>query len=96
MHAPLTLPHAKRLSVSRSIPLLSAGLFATSPLSSAFADASKIEDSTLTPGTVNVQGTTRGFERQQRAQLRGYSWVRHPRKNAGQTTAGSYSALHPA
>ncbi|KPY24060.1 putative TonB-dependent receptor, partial [Pseudomonas syringae pv. philadelphi] len=61
MPAPFTLRHAKRLFVSRSIwPLMSAGLFTMSPLCSALADAVKVEDSTLTLGTVNVQGATSG------------------------------------
>ena len=61
MPAPITLRHAKRLSVSRSIwPLMSVGLFAMNPLCSALADVGKVEDSTLTLGTVNVQGTARG------------------------------------
>ena len=61
MPAPFTLPHAKCLSVSRSLwPLLSLGLFAISPLSYALAEASKTENSTLTLGAVNVQGSTGG------------------------------------
>ncbi|NAT57550.1 TonB-dependent receptor [Pseudomonas syringae pv. actinidifoliorum] len=61
MPAPFTLRHAKRLSVSRSIwPLMSAGLFTMSPLCSALDDTVKAEDSTLTLGTVTVQGATSG------------------------------------
>lgn len=59
MPAPFMLSHATRVPVSRSIwPLLSAGLFAINPLCSAMADISKTEDSTLTLGTVTVQGST--------------------------------------
>ncbi|WP_449441309.1 SulP family inorganic anion transporter [Pseudomonas migulae] len=39
---------------------MSVGLFAINPLCSALADAGKVEDSTLTLGTVNVQGTASG------------------------------------
>lgn len=61
MPTSLTLRHAKRLSVSRSIwPLMSVGLFAMNPLCSALADAGKVQDSTLTLGAVNVQGTASG------------------------------------
>lgn len=57
MPASLTLRHAKRLFVSRSIwPLMSVGLFAMDPLCAALADVGKVEDSTLTLGTVTVQG----------------------------------------
>ncbi|WP_310173466.1 TonB-dependent receptor [Pseudomonas extremaustralis] len=59
MPAPLTLPCAKRVCVSRSLwPLLSVGLFAINPLPLVLAEASKTEDSTLTLGTVTVQGAT--------------------------------------
>lgn len=59
MPAPLTLPCAKRVCVSRSLwPLLSVGLFAINPLLLALAEASRTEDSTLTLGTVTVQGAT--------------------------------------
>lgn len=61
MPVPFTLRHAKRLSVSRSLwPMMSASLFAMSPLSSALADVARVEDSTLILGTVNVQGSTSG------------------------------------
>lgn len=61
MPASLTLRHAKRLSMSRSLrPLMSVGLFAMNPLCSALADVGKVENSTLTLGTVNVQGTASG------------------------------------
>ena len=59
MPARMTLPRAKRVSVSRPLwPLLSIGLFALNPLSSALAETGKIEDSTLTLGTVTVQGAS--------------------------------------
>ncbi|WP_168232123.1 TonB-dependent receptor [Pseudomonas veronii] len=59
MPAPLTLPCAKRVCVSRSLwPLLSVGLFAINPLPLVLAEASRTEDSTLTLGTVTVQGAT--------------------------------------
>ena len=59
MPAPLTLPCAKRVCVSRSLwPLLSVGLFAINPLPLVLAETSKTEDSTLTLGTVTVQGAT--------------------------------------
>ena len=59
MPARMTLPRAKRVSVSRPLwPLLSIGLFALNPLSSALAETGKTEDSTLTLGTVTVQGTS--------------------------------------
>ncbi len=55
----MTLPRAKRVSVSRPLwPLLSIGLFALNPLSSALAETGKTEDSTLTLGTVTVQGAS--------------------------------------
>lgn len=61
MPASLTLRPAKRLSVSRSLwPLMSVGLFAMDPLCAALADVGKVEDSTLTLGTVNVQGSASG------------------------------------
>jgi len=61
MPAPFTLPAAKRLSVPRSMwPVMSAGLFAMSPLYSALADTADVENPTLTLGTVNVQGATSG------------------------------------
>jgi iron complex outermembrane receptor protein len=40
--------------------MMSASLFAMSPLSSALADVARVEDSTLILGTVNVQGSTSG------------------------------------
>ncbi len=59
MPARMTLPRAKRVSVSRPLwPLLSIGLFALNPLSSALAETGKTEDSTLTLGTVTVQGAS--------------------------------------
>ncbi|CRM89501.1 catecholate siderophore receptor CirA [Pseudomonas sp. 22 E 5] len=61
MPVPITLRLAKRLSVPRSMwPLMSAGVFVMSPLCSALADVPKVEDSILTLGTVNVQGTASG------------------------------------
>jgi iron complex outermembrane recepter protein len=61
MPSPSTLLRAKPLSVSRSMwSLLTCGLFALSPLSAALAEATKTEDSTLTLGTVNVQGNASG------------------------------------
>ncbi len=61
MPAPLPLRHAKRLPVPRPLwPMMSAGLFAISPLCSALADVTKVEDSTLTLGTVNVQAAPSG------------------------------------
>ena len=48
MPARMTLPRAKRVSVSRPLwPLLSIGLFALNPLSSALAETGKTEDSKI-------------------------------------------------
>ncbi len=53
MPASTTLRPAKALSVSRPLwPLLSIGVLALSPLSVALAEASRIENSTLTLGAV--------------------------------------------
>ncbi|BAQ81434.1 TonB-dependent receptor [Pseudomonas sp. St29] len=61
MPALFTLLHVNKLSVSRSLaPMLSLGVFAMTPLSLVLADTAKTESSTLTLGTVNVQGTASG------------------------------------
>ena len=61
MPSPITLPRAKPLSVSGSMwPLFSISVFVLSPLSSALAETGKIENSTLTLGTVSVQGKASG------------------------------------
>ncbi|MPQ84139.1 TonB-dependent receptor [Pseudomonas sp. MAFF 730085] len=61
MSCSITLPRAKPLFICCSIwPLLSIGMLASSPLSVALADASNLENSTLTLGAVSVQGTASG------------------------------------
>lgn len=91
MPASLTLRHAKRLSVSRSLwPLMSVGLFAMNPLCSALADVGKVEDSTLTDfGHRERSGhSQRPPEYQQCTQLGGYPRGRYPRKDASQLQLG--------
>ena len=59
MPVPFTVPRARRLTVSRPLwPMISAGLFALNPLCLTLAETSKTEDSTLTLGTVTVQGAS--------------------------------------
>ncbi|UVL43837.1 MULTISPECIES: TonB-dependent receptor [Pseudomonas] len=61
MPASTTLCHAKALSVFRPLwPLLSIGVLALSPLPVALAEASRIENSTLTLGAVSIQGSASG------------------------------------
>jgi iron complex outermembrane receptor protein len=59
MPAFTTLPRAKAVPVSPSKwSLLTCGLFALTPLPCALAETAKVEDSTLTLGTVTVQGSS--------------------------------------